>query len=113
MPDHGGALRAARPVLASSIVAGGKGGAVSLRSRQHVVAVRRVTGPVDHLALLGERGLLGEVVAGAVEVGDVLGDHDALGILPRSLADAVLGIDSRLAVGRLRRKISAPRFAAR
>ena len=67
---------------------------------------------VDDLALFAERGLLGEVVAGAVQIGDVLGDHRALGILPRSLADAVARIDGRLAVGGLRREVGAPGFAA-
>src|SRR4030095_9094412 len=58
-------------------------------------------------------GLLREIVARAVQVGDVLGDDDAFGVLPRSLADAVLCIDSGLAVGRLRREIGAPGFCAR
>src|SRR5262245_27338499 len=112
MADHGRALRAARPVLAGAVVAAGKGGAVGLRSRQHVVTVRRIAGAVDHLALLGKRGLLAEIVAGAVQVGDVLGDDDAFGVLPRALADAVLCIDSRLAVGCLCREIGVPGLCA-
>src|SRR5207244_596144 len=108
MADDGRALRAARPVLAGAGVAGGKGGAVGLRSRQHIVAVRRVAAAVDHLALLGKRGLLGEIVARAVQVGDILGDDCALGVLPRALADAVLRIHRWLAIGRLRGEIGAP-----
>jgi hypothetical protein len=110
MPDHGGALRRARPVLAGAVLAGRKGRAVSLRAREHVVAIRRVAGAVDDLALFGERGLLGEVVAGAVEVGDILGDHDAFRILPRPLADAVARVHRRLTIGRLGRQIGAPGF---
>src|SRR5262249_30239284 len=99
--------------LAGTVVAGGKGGAVRLRSRQHVVTVRRVANAVDHLALLGKRGLLGEVVACAVQVSDVLGNDDAFRVLPGPLADAVLRVHRRLAVGRLRRKIGAPGFRPR
>src|SRR5690242_19232921 len=112
MADHGSALRAARPVLAGAVVAGGKGGAVGLRSRQHVMAVRRVTAAIDHLALFGKRRLLGEIVVGAVQIGDILGDDDALGVGPRPLADAILGIDRGLAVGGLRREIGAPGLGA-
>src|SRR5947208_17198760 len=108
MADHGGALRAARPVLAGAIVAGRERGAVGLRSRQHVVAVRRVAAAVDDIALFAQCSLLAEIVAGAVEVGDVFGDHGALGVLPGSLADAVARIHGGLAVGGLRRQIRAP-----
>src|SRR6478735_8040786 len=101
MPDHRGTLRRTRPVLAGSVLAGRKGRAVTLRTREHVVAIRRVAGAVDDLALFGERGLLGEIVAGAVEVGDILGDHDAFRILPRPLADAVARVHrQRMACGR-------------
>src|SRR3954453_2526446 len=112
MADHRRALRARRPVLAGLVVTGGKGSAVGLRSREHVVAVRRVAAAIDDLALLAERGLLGEIVGRAVQVGDILGDHRALGVLPRPLADAVARVDGRLAVGGLRRKIGAPGFCA-
>src|SRR6266404_6070332 len=111
MADDRRALRAARPVLAGTVVAGGECGAVRLRSRDYVVAVRRIEATVDDLALLAQRGLLGEIVR-AVQLGDILGDHDAFGILPRPLADSVARIHRRLAVGRLRREISAPGFCA-
>src|SRR6185437_4024604 len=112
MADHGRALRRARPVLAGAILARRERGAIGLGSRQRVVAVRRIAAAVDDFALLAERGLLGQAV-GAVQLGDVLGDHGAFRILPRSLADAVLRIDSRLAVGGLGREIGAPGLGAR
>src|SRR6185295_885213 len=80
-------------------------------SRQHVVTVGRIAAAVDDLALLAERGLLGKAV-GAVQIGDVLGNNSALGILPRPLADAIARIDRRLTVGGLRRQVSAPGLAA-
>ncbi len=43
-----------------------------------------------------------------MQLRDILGDHDALGILPGSLADAVARIHGRLAVGCLCREIGAP-----
>ena len=60
------------------------------------MAVRLVAGAIDDFALLAERGLLGQIVGGTVEIGDILGDHDAFGILPRSLADAVARVDRGL-----------------
>ena len=101
MADHRRALRAARPVLAGAVLARRESRAVRLRSRQHVVAVRRIAAAVDDFALLGQRGLFGQIV-GAVQLGDVPGDHHALRVLPRSLADAVARVHRRLAVGGLR-----------
>src|SRR3954447_12723222 len=100
MTEHGRALCGAGPVAAGAVLAGPECGAVGLRAGQHIVAVRRVAAAVDDLGLLAERGLLGEVV-GAVQLGDILGDDDALGVLPWSLADAVARIDGGLAVGGL------------
>src|SRR5436305_2074980 len=112
MADYRGTLRAARPVLAGAVVAAGERGAVRLRSGQHVMAVRRVAAAVDDLALFAERSLLGEVV-GAMQLAEILGDHHALGVLPRTLADAVARVLRGLAVGGLRRQIRAPGFRAR
>src|ERR1700687_6047373 len=66
---------------------------------------------VDHLALFVQRSLLVDVV-GAVQIGDILGDHNALRILPRTLADAVARIDRGLAVNRLCREIGVPGLAS-
>src|SRR5439155_9001378 len=76
------------------------------------MTVGRIAAAVDDLALLAERALLGEAV-GAVQLCDVLGDHRALRILPRPLADAIARVDGRCAVGGLRREIGAPGLAAR
>ena len=40
------------------------------------MAVRRIAAAVIDLALLGQRGLLGEII-GAVQFRDILGDDDA------------------------------------
>ena len=48
--------RAARPVAAGVVGAVGVGAAVSLRSGQDVVLVRRVAGAFDRLTLLADRG---------------------------------------------------------
>ena len=63
---------------------------------------------VDDLALLAQRGLLGEIVGIAVQVVDALGDHDALGVLPGAFADAVAGVHRAVA---LRAEISVPGLA--
>ena len=97
MPDLGAAVAAARPVVAGQVVAGER--AVQVRAGQDVVPVRRVAAAVDDLALLGQRVLLAQLVAVAVQVGDARGYDDALGVLPGAGADAVLGIDGLGAAG--------------
>ena len=108
MADHGRTGCRAGPVAAGAVLAGGEGGSIGLRAGQHIVAVRRIAAAVDDLAFLAQRSLLGEIVRPAVQLGDVLGDDDALGVPPRAFADAVARVHRRLAVGGLRRQISAP-----
>jgi hypothetical protein len=62
MAKHGGALRTARPILAGHVLVGLKGGAVRLRASENVVPVRLVATAIIHLTLLGERGLLSEII---------------------------------------------------
>src|SRR6201995_976708 len=62
MPEHGRALRAARPVAAGTVLVARISGTVRLRAGQDVVPVRRIAAAIVHLAFLRERGLLGEVV---------------------------------------------------
>src|SRR5689334_1816964 len=62
---------ALRVIAARRVLAAGKSGAVGPRAREDVVLVGRVAAPVHHLALLVQCRLLGEVVAGAVQVRDV------------------------------------------
>src|SRR5258708_37707372 len=112
MADPRSALCAARPVLAGAVFARHECRAVRLRSGQHIVAVWRVAAAVGSVALFAERRLLGQIV-GAMKFGNILGDHDAFGVLPRPLADAVAGVLGGLAVGCLRREIGAPGFGAR
>src|SRR6185437_16635743 len=88
MAQHRRTLRATCPVLAGAVFARRECGAVRLRPCEHVVAVGLVANAVDDVALFSECGLLGEIV-GAVQFGNVLCDYDALGILPRPLANAV------------------------
>src|SRR4051794_6027214 len=97
MSDHRRTLRAARPVLAGAILGGSERSAVRLRSRQHVMPVRLITRAADSITFLAQGGLLGQVV-GAVQLRDVLCDHDAFGIFPRPPADAVARIHRSLTV---------------
>src|SRR5262245_2065531 len=107
MPQHHRALRAARIILAGPVVASGKGGAVGLRTREDVVAIRRVAAPVSHVTFFAKRRLLGQII-GSVQVGNVFCDGHSFGIDPRSLADAVARIDGPRT---LRRQISMPGLA--
>src|SRR5215217_6191380 len=113
MAHHGHALGAAlRPVAAGHVLIAGKGGAVCLRAGEDVVLVRLIAAALHHLALLAQGRLLGEIVAGAVQVRHVLGDDGALGVLPRTAADAVFRIGGRSAARALSREIGAPHLAA-
>src|SRR5947208_13208893 len=111
MADHGGALRVARPVVAGLVFARREGAAVRLRAGQRVVLVGGVAAAVDDVTLLGQGGLLRQIVV-AVQFVDIFGDDDALGVLPRpvpdAVADAVARIDRGPAVSRLRAEIGMP-----
>src|SRR5438067_10252844 len=107
MADDRRALGAAGPILTGLVLARRKRLAVRRRAGQRVVLVRGVAAAVDHLALLSQIGLLGQIV-GAVQFIDILGDDDAFSVLPRPLADAVARIDRRLTIGGLGAEISAP-----
>ena len=96
--EHGGARAALRPVAAGHVRAAREGGAVALRAGEDVVSVRGVAAAVHELAFLVERGLLVQVVRGAVQLRDAVGDHHALGVAPRPAADAVARVD-RAALG--------------
>src|SRR5215470_8656349 len=71
MADHRRALTALCPVATGAVVAARKRGPVRLRAGQDVVHVRCVATTVDHLALLGQRRLLAEVVVGTMQLGDI------------------------------------------
>src|SRR5689334_4472139 len=88
MTKHSGSLRTTRPVLAGHVFVGRESGAVWLRTSENIVTVRIVAAPIVYLPFLAERGLLGEIV-GAMQLRDVLGDSDTLGIRPRTFADAI------------------------
>src|SRR5262245_11674521 len=105
MTDHRRAGAALRPVAAGAILTGRKRPPVGLRTGQNVVAIGCVGAAVDHVALFAERGLLAELVVGAMQVVDVLRDHVSLGIPPRAGPDAVAGIDGLAAAARLRTEI--------
>src|SRR5262245_9628074 len=113
MPEHRGAFGAARPVLARPILTGGESRAVRLRASEDIVLVGLIAATVDRLSLLGERGLLVQLVTGAVQAGHAGGNRLALGVLPRTLADAIAGVGGRLTPLGLGREIGAPGVRAR
>ena len=57
-------------VSASAVLARAESRAVRLRTREHVVLVRRIAPAIDGLALLIERGLLGQGRRDAMQIGD-------------------------------------------
>src|SRR5690606_9667049 len=111
--DDGRALAALRPVAAGHVlVARRERRAVGLRAGQDIVLVRAALARLDGIALLVERGFRVDVRI-VVQVFDILGDRDALRILPRALADAVARVDGLRAVDRALAQVSAPRLATR
>src|SRR5215469_2497430 len=111
MPEHRRSLTAARPVVAGLVVTRRKRRAVGLRAGQRVVPVGSVAAAVDDIALLGQCGLLGDVVF-TVQFVETFGDDHPLDVLPRTLADAVARVDRRLTVDRLGAEIRVPGMAA-
>jgi len=111
--QHSRAEGAAGPVVAGQVQVGRPRAAIGLRACQCVVPVRRHADPGDHVAAFRERGLLVEIVVRTVQFVDILGDHDALGVLPRSLADAVAGIDGTTRSRRTGAQVGMPSLVAR
>src|SRR6266850_6029930 len=110
--DHGRPLGALRPVAAGPVLAGWKRAAVRRGAGKHIVPIGRVAAAVDHLAFLVERCLLGEIVV-AVQFVDILGDDDALAVLPWAAPDAIARVDGLGAVYSLHAEVGAPGAIAR
>ena len=108
MADDGRAFAVARPVLAGRVAARRRIHALRIRPGQHVVLVGFVAAALDHLALLGERGLLGDIGLVGMQFIDRIGDDNALDVLPRALADPVARIDAGLALRRRGAEIGFP-----
>jgi hypothetical protein len=105
---NGRALAVLRPVPAGGIATGRGEEALRVRARQHVVHVDRVAAAADHLTLLGQSRLLGDIVRIRVEILHALRHHCALGVLPWALADAVARVDASGASRFGRAQIGAP-----
>src|SRR5215203_498854 len=107
MPEHHAAgVGIACVVVAGCVGGAGDGAPVRVRAGEDVVLVRCVADPVDGGALFVQRGLLVDLVPVAfdvaVQVGDIVRDQHSARVVPGTGADAITGIDGRLAVGRLR-----------
>ena len=89
MPDLRRAVAALGPVAAGAVVAARERRAVGLRTGEDVVLVGGVAAPVDQLSLLGQRGLLGQVV-GAVQLRRIARDDDAFRVLPGASGGLIL-----------------------
>src|SRR5262245_5931265 len=98
--EHGRPLGARRPVAAGPILTRRKGAAVRRGAGEDVVPAGRVT-------LLGERRFLVEIV-GAVDLVEILGDNDTLGVLPRATPDAITRVDGLSAAHGLRAEVGMP-----
>ncbi len=70
--------------------------------------VRRIAAALDHLALLGQGGLLVDIVVLGVQVAHALRDHHALGVAPRAFADAAARVHAQIASRQCRAQVRAP-----
>src|SRR5437763_9912487 len=95
MADDGRTVAALAPVAAGGVAAGRRIIALRVRASQNVVGVDRVATAADDLALLGQRGLLGDVDLVRVQIIQARGHHHALNVLPWSVADAFTRVDAR------------------
>ena len=108
MADDGRAFGALRPVPTRGIAAGGRVHTLRVGTRQNVVRVHGVAAAADNLTLFGQCRLLVDVGRGRMQIVHALAHHHALGILPRTLADAITRVDTRVAAWRGRAQIGAP-----
>ena len=107
----------ARPVVArGGLRRADERPAVRVGAGEHVVLVRRVADAVHRRTLLGERGRLADVVPIAldvtVQVGDVRRDQRPLALYHGPVPMRSRAFTRRLAAGRLRAQVRAPRAAA-
>src|SRR5580704_14893578 len=91
MADHRSALGTACPVGAGAIFDAGERGTICLRTSKYVMSVWLIAHAVDAVALLGQCRLFVEIVR-AAKLGNILGNDDAIDVLPRSIADPVARI---------------------
>src|SRR5262249_519279 len=110
--DHGGALGAARPVAAGSVLPGRESPPVHLRPRKNSVRIGRVADARNHGPSLGQRHLHAEFVVVAMKIIDVLSDDLTFEILPGAPSDAIAGIDGLRAAGCLGTEVRAPGLVA-
>src|SRR5215831_7990880 len=88
---------------------------VRLRAGQNVVRVRLVPQAIYHRALLTCCIVPGDQISRtcqvdrvAMQLSEVAGHHRAVGVMPRTFADAVPGAHRRLSITRRRAQISSP-----
>jgi len=70
--------------------------------------VHRVATTADDFALFVERRALRDIVRFRVQITHVLGDHNALGILPRSVTNSITRVDAGIATRQRRAEVSSP-----
>src|SRR5215468_1990452 len=113
MAEHRLAEFAARPIVAGHVDVAREGAPLAIGAGQSIVPNGGVADASDDGAALGKRAVAAELVVGAVEITDVLGDDDALRVLPRTVTDAIAGVDGLGGRGFRRAEIRVPRLAAR
>src|SRR5687767_7076475 len=92
--DRRAGLGAAGPVAAGRILVALYRAALRVRAGQDIMhVVGLVAAARNHLALLAERSLLVDVVLGAVQIVDALGDEFAFHVVPGAFANAVSRVD--------------------
>ena len=74
------------------------------------MSVHGVDAAGDDLALLGQGRLFVDISVGRMEVVDVLGDDDALDVLPRAFPDPVARVNAGVAARRCSAEICTPRL---
>src|SRR5262249_24804345 len=80
---------------------------------QNVVLVRLVAASVHPVPFFVQRSFLVDINTLHVQTGDVIRDLHSLGVVPGTLANAIAGIHSRLAIFRAGTQVGAPGAVAR
>src|SRR5262249_40480312 len=108
MADNGRPLSTLGPIAARGVTTGRRIKALRVRAGQHVMYAVGIATPTEGLAFFGQGCLLVDVSCIRVEVFDALGHNGALGVLPRTFADAVARVDARIPTRCCRAQIGAP-----
>ncbi len=108
--DLGGAISVLRPIAAGHVLARREGETIFCRSRQDIMLVDDELTAGNTPAILGAPDLLADLAFGRMQLLDIGRDLHAGRVYPRTLADAISGINRRFSAYCLSAEIGVPQL---